>query len=269
MRSSSFFILSLMLHGMAVAAIAMAPQRNFLKGGGSSEVEVSVEPTPRAIPTEEKIDEPKPVIAAPTKSSPAPKPKASVAALLKRKAEPKPEVSAATEPQKQTTAPTETSSTEDSVPTEEAIAQEVAQEEAQPDFKPVKEGVGDGGVEAASEETADSESTGGGSEGGATKQEAVSYLGLKQAGGNKGPSYPESARRENRQGNLELIYRVTKDGKVAEISVAKSSGHSDLDEAAIKAISQFKFVPGQEGWARHPVTFSLKGPDVSQQTKIE
>src|SRR6185369_3197393 len=87
-----------------------------------------------------------------------------------------------------------------------------------------------------------------------------SYLDLRQLPGNQAPQYPMQARLEKRQGQLELLYRVTKDGGVADISVAKSSGFKDLDSAALAAIAKFKFVPGQEGWARHPVTFALKGP---------
>lgn len=95
--------------------------------------------------------------------------------------------------------------------------------------------------------------------GGATKAGAVSYLDLKQAPGNRSPLYPLAARKDKRQGQVELLYRVTKEGKVTDVQVAKSSGHKDLDGEAVRAISQFKFVPGQEGWARHPVSFALKG----------
>ena len=95
--------------------------------------------------------------------------------------------------------------------------------------------------------------------GGETKGEAVSYLELKQYSNNKPPAYPMQARREQRQGQVDLLYRVTKDGRVADVQVAKSSGHSDLDQAAISAVSSYRFVPGQEGWASHPVIFSIKG----------
>ena len=86
--------------------------------------------------------------------------------------------------------------------------------------------------------------------------------------GNRPPVYPLQARLENRQGNLELLYRVTKEGKVSDISIAKSSGSKDLDDSAVKAISQFKFYPGQEGWARHPVDFNLKGAVATLPSKL-
>lgn len=104
--------------------------------------------------------------------------------------------------------------------------------------------------------------------GGDSKSEAVSYLDLKQYSGNKPPVYPLSARKEQRQGQVDLLYRVTREGRVAEVQVAKSSGHSDLDEAAVKAIAKFKFVPGQEGWARHPIVFALKGVATTLPSKL-
>lgn len=95
--------------------------------------------------------------------------------------------------------------------------------------------------------------------GGATAAGAVNYLELKQLPGNKPPLYPLMARKELRQGQVELVYRVTKEGTVADVEIAKSSGSKDLDSEAVKAISKFRFVAGQEGWARHPVAFNLKG----------
>ncbi len=104
--------------------------------------------------------------------------------------------------------------------------------------------------------------------GGATKEGAVSVLQLKQMPGNKPPAYPERARREQRQGQLELVYRVTREGKVADIQIVKSTGSQDLDSEATQAIAKFKFVPGQEGWAKHPVVFNLKGTVTSMPSRL-
>lgn len=104
--------------------------------------------------------------------------------------------------------------------------------------------------------------------GGATQAGAVSYLNLKQAPGNRSPLYPLQARRESRQGQVELLYRVTKEGKVTDVQVAKSSGHKDLDQEAARAVAQFKFVPGQECWARHPVAFTLKGDTAPMPSRL-
>lgn len=105
-------------------------------------------------------------------------------------------------------------------------------------------------------------------QGGETKTEAVNYLTLTQYSGNKNPEYPVAARKEQRQGQVDLLYRVTKEGRVTEVSIAKSSGHKDLDESAVKAISKFKFVIGQEGWAKHPVIFKLSGTTATLPSKL-
>jgi len=104
--------------------------------------------------------------------------------------------------------------------------------------------------------------------GGATKESAVSVLSLRQMPGNKQPVYPQRARLEQRQGQMELVYRVTREGRVADMQLISSTGSQDLDEEAIRAISKFKFVPGQEGWARHPVIFSLKGTITSMPSRL-
>jgi TonB family protein len=95
--------------------------------------------------------------------------------------------------------------------------------------------------------------------GGATMAGAVPDSQLKQMPGNKPPQYPQRARLERREGNLELVYRVTGEGQVTDMHVTRSTGSKDLDDEAIRAIAKFKYYPGQEGWARHPVSFNLKG----------
>jgi protein TonB len=104
--------------------------------------------------------------------------------------------------------------------------------------------------------------------GGAGQKGTVSYLDLKQMPGNKAPSYPMRARREGHQGQVELLYRVTKEGKVEGIQIAKSSGFKDLDQEAVKAVSSYRFVPGQEGWARHPINFELKGEAATLPSRL-
>lgn len=105
-------------------------------------------------------------------------------------------------------------------------------------------------------------------QGGDSKAEAVNYLSLTQYSGNKAPEYPLAARKEQRQGQVDLLYRVTKEGRVTEVSIAKSSGHKDLDESAVKAIAKFKFVSGQEGWAKHAVIFKLAGATSTLPSKL-
>lgn len=87
-----------------------------------------------------------------------------------------------------------------------------------------------------------------------------SYLDLKQKPGNVPPRYPDLARRQGTQGQVELKYFVTEQGSVSNIQIVKSSGSAVLDKEAVDAISRYQYYPGQQGWAAHPVSFSLKGP---------
>lgn len=86
-----------------------------------------------------------------------------------------------------------------------------------------------------------------------------SYLDLRQASGNRPPQYPLEARKMGLQGRVILKYFVTDKGSVQDVQVSESSGHKVLDDEALRAISSYRFYPGQEGWAEHPVKFSLSG----------
>lgn len=101
--------------------------------------------------------------------------------------------------------------------------------------------------------------TGGGEGGAATGGETRSYLDLQQQPGNVPPQYPSQSRRADEQGKVQLLYYVTRAGDVTNIRVVQSSGFASLDREALRAISLFRFVPGQEGWTEHMVMFSLRG----------
>lgn len=103
---------------------------------------------------------------------------------------------------------------------------------------------------------------------GPSTDELRSYLELKQVGSNRPPQYPVSARRNGYQGEVMLNYFVTQSGQVKDVRVARSSGFGELDKEAVRAISQYKYVPGQEGWTEHPVIFSLKGPAASAPSRL-
>lgn len=78
------------------------------------------------------------------------------------------------------------------------------------------------------------------------------------------PAYPASARRQGREGTALLKIKVSPEGKVQEVWVDRSSGHQDLDEAAVEAVKAWRFEPPQKGgqgvsvWARVPVKFQLR-----------
>jgi periplasmic protein TonB len=77
------------------------------------------------------------------------------------------------------------------------------------------------------------------------------------------PAYPETARRHEEQGTVELVVKVLRDGSVGEVTVKKSSGFHILDEAAIAEAKRWQFVPGHRGpktldaFVEVPVRFQL------------
>lgn len=57
------------------------------------------------------------------------------------------------------------------------------------------------------------------------------------------PRYPIEARRKREQGTVLLAVLLGTDGNVAEIRVARSSGHSRLDQAALNAVRRWRWSP--------------------------
>ncbi|RME16025.1 MAG: energy transducer TonB [Bdellovibrio sp.] len=82
---------------------------------------------------------------------------------------------------------------------------------------------------------------------------------LKQMAGNRPPQYPPLARLKKQEGDVKLVYFVTSDGKVRSVKVVQSSGYSLLDQEAVRAISRYRFFPGQQGYTFQEVKFRLKG----------
>jgi protein TonB len=298
MRSTFFVIFSAALHAMAVAAVAVLPSKIAPGTNSENEVEMVVndpvltpgvevaEAEVTAAPmTAEEIKTPpveivKPEVKKEVKAAPVKTAKKAVAKVEK----------VATELPAKEAAPEKLDpviSDEDAVAVAPAAA---ASTEELPVFHPVKEKVAgveamstDEDTEATSQEIDDSDeqiegeqpgaaveksSTTEVAEGGAGQKGTISYLDLKQMPGNKAPAYPLQARREGHQGQVELLYHVTKEGKVEGIQIAKSSGFKDLDQEAVKAVSAYRFVPGQEGWARHPINFELKGEAATLPSRL-
>lgn len=59
------------------------------------------------------------------------------------------------------------------------------------------------------------------------------------------PHYPYSARRQGREGGVELEVAISKEGRVTELKVTKSSGTPELDESAKQAILKATFEPAK------------------------
>jgi len=81
---------------------------------------------------------------------------------------------------------------------------------------------------------------------------------------NPQPRYPMSARRRGEQGTVVLKVLVTAEGLAGSVSVQSSSGSPALDQAALDAVKNWKFVPARqgtqsvEGWHLVPIVFKLE-----------
>ena len=82
---------------------------------------------------------------------------------------------------------------------------------------------------------------------------------------NPRPQYPKRARRRGYEGTVVLEVLVDGNGRVKELRILTSSGHSALDRAALKSVNGWLFEPGMVGdekvdmWVRVPVRFELRG----------
>lgn len=77
------------------------------------------------------------------------------------------------------------------------------------------------------------------------------------------PRYPATARIRGFQGETVLRVLVAADGQVRSVTVAASSGHRELDQAALAAVRTWRFQPAIEqgrpvaAWVQVPVVFRL------------
>lgn len=81
---------------------------------------------------------------------------------------------------------------------------------------------------------------------------------------NPAPQYPSLALRRGWEGTVLLRVHVLASGKPSEIQVQKSSGRTQLDEAAQNAVKRWSFAPAKQGndpidgWVSVPIDFKLK-----------
>ena len=61
------------------------------------------------------------------------------------------------------------------------------------------------------------------------------------------PAYPAAARAERLEGLVILAVLVGANGRVVDVSVASSSGHTVLDQAAASAVKTWTFAPAHRG----------------------
>jgi TonB family protein len=73
-----------------------------------------------------------------------------------------------------------------------------------------------------------------------------------------GDDYPSRALRAEREGTVKVGFTVTREGRAEDLFVAQSSGHEDLDEAAIKAIQRrFRYAPATDA-SGEPIEYPME-----------
>jgi protein TonB len=81
---------------------------------------------------------------------------------------------------------------------------------------------------------------------------------------NPRPTYPLVARKRGYQGRVVLRAFVTTAGECGDVKLVKTSGYKALDNAAITAVREWRFMPAhQDGeikasWIEIPINFRLK-----------
>lgn len=79
------------------------------------------------------------------------------------------------------------------------------------------------------------------------------------------PNYPAAAARNGDSGTVVLALMVGANGRVSDARVTRSSGHRDLDRAAVSALSLCQFKPAmndgvpEASWAQIAYVWSLEG----------
>lgn len=80
---------------------------------------------------------------------------------------------------------------------------------------------------------------------------------------NPAPAYPAISRRLNEQGLVVLRVLIGTDGLPQKVEVKQSSGFERLDQAAVKTVTRWRFVPGTRNgvpeamWHLQPINFVL------------
>ncbi|HEY5759581.1 MAG TPA: energy transducer TonB [Steroidobacter sp.] len=77
------------------------------------------------------------------------------------------------------------------------------------------------------------------------------------------PYYPADIIRKGGEGTVLLSIYILADGRVGEVRLVSSSGHSKLDDSAMREAKKWRFIPGTSDgkpmamWKQVPVTFRL------------
>ncbi|MFC0131458.1 energy transducer TonB [Massilia eurypsychrophila] len=61
--------------------------------------------------------------------------------------------------------------------------------------------------------------------------------------------YPKASLMNEEEGNVQVAFLVSTDGTVVDSKIERTSGHKNLDKAAVKGLSACKFKPGTKDGA--------------------
>lgn len=93
-------------------------------------------------------------------------------------------------------------------------------------------------------------------------KESAAVSGLASLG-NPPPEYPSLALRRSWEGTVVLRIKVLANGRAGSVEVTRSSGKAQLDEAAVEAVRNWKFIPAKrgdtpiDGFATQTIDFKL------------
>lgn len=81
---------------------------------------------------------------------------------------------------------------------------------------------------------------------------------------NPSPAYPAISRRLGEEGKVVIRVLIGRDGMPQQGSIDQSSGYARLDQAALRAVMGWRYVPGQRDgkaqdmWFNVPIHFALQ-----------
>ncbi|MGL5877103.1 MAG: TonB family protein [Xenococcaceae cyanobacterium] len=77
------------------------------------------------------------------------------------------------------------------------------------------------------------------------------------------PDYPDDAREKEIEGKVRVSIDIDAEGNVMDVKIASSSGHTELDEAAIDKAREWKFDKSQSGKKGMIIAINFKLEDVN------
>ena len=83
------------------------------------------------------------------------------------------------------------------------------------------------------------------------------------------PSFPPGAKEKGIEGEVKVSIDVDADGTVIRVGVVKSSGHSELDQAAIEQAKRWRFTPSEHGRQEVAarIDFQIEGTKYQKQAQ--